>query len=294
MTCSDMALTLGRMEARHLDGALRLSRDAGWPHRHDDWALLLGIGGGFVATGPRGEVLGTAMRTGFGAVSMANMIIVDPTLRGRGIGRRLLGAILAPDPKSEWRLIATPEGLPLYQSLGFAETGIVRQYQGIVTRRLDAGTTAARWIDTPGEADIAQMAALDSAASGADRRSFFEAVVPRARIAAVHAQGQLAGFGLLRPFGRGHALAPLIARDARTATQILDLIGGAMAGQFLRVDTIAQGGGDCPLAAGQGLVRFGLELAGSATEMIRAPQGSAIRDHHKDFHRFALAAQALG
>jgi hypothetical protein len=37
----------------HLDGAVLLSRQAGWPHRREDWATVLALSTGFVA--PEGD-----------------------------------------------------------------------------------------------------------------------------------------------------------------------------------------------------------------------------------------------
>ncbi|MBJ2152856.1 GNAT family N-acetyltransferase [Paracoccus sp. IB05] len=293
MTGGIMDPILRPLTRDHLAGALLLSRQAGWPHRAGDWSLLHQISQGFVVTGAGGEVLGTAMRTPFGPVSMANMIIVDQALRGRGMGRRLLQALLDLAPKDEWRLIATPEGFPLYQSLGFTETGTIRQYQGTLTTTDTfpdvPGAPAARWSDAP---DLAQLARLDQLAQGADRHIFFQAIPDKARVAIVEDAGGLAAFGILRPFGRGWALAPLIARDSAAATAILALAAFESTGRFLRIDTISAPGVDCPLAGP--LARIGLPEVGRGTAMTRPGPGKTPITPIGTYQRFALAAQALG
>ncbi|WP_112309852.1 GNAT family N-acetyltransferase [Pseudogemmobacter bohemicus] len=296
MTSRPFGPGLRPMMAADLPAALRLSREAGWPHRAEDWALVLQTGEGFVATGPGGEVLGTAMRSHFGVVSMANMIIVSQSLRGRGIGRRLLEAVLALAPDDEWRLVATPEGLPLYQSLGFTPTGIVRQYQGQLSGNSAPlpGDAELRWSDA---ADHQTLIALDLEATGADRRSFYAALPKEARLAVLPVTGgqhpdSITAFGLLRPFGQGLSLAPLIARDAQAATGLLRGVAVAVAGRFLRLDTITPQGADCPLAGA--LAAAGLPLVNRGTEMIRPARSQATPPTPANFYRFALAAQALG
>lgn len=286
------------MTQAHLAGALRLSREAGWPHRYRDWALLLSMSQGFVVTSAGGEVLGTAMRTPFGPVSMANMIIVDQALRGRGIGRRLLQAVLDLAPSDEWRLVATPEGLPLYESLGFVETGTVRQYQGELPMPAAAppqdgpDAPAARWVDAPDAGLLERIVRLDRQAHGADRRAFFAAIAGTARLAVVEGPAGPAAAGFLRVFGRGLSLAPLIARDRASAAAIVRLAAQEAAERFLRIDTISAPGADCPLAPS--LAAIGLSLADSGVAMTRPAPDTTTPRPSGDYYRFALASQALG
>ena len=48
----------------HLDGAVRLSRQAGWPDRREDWATVLALSTGFVAEGLAQVGGGIAMQRG--------------------------------------------------------------------------------------------------------------------------------------------------------------------------------------------------------------------------------------
>lgn len=107
----------------HLDAAVELSRQAGWPHRKEDWALVLSISNGFVAL-ENGRVVGTAMATLLGdGCATVNMVIVDEAMRGRGLGRRLMDAAIGATEKRECRLVATADGLPLYQKNGLRRLG---------------------------------------------------------------------------------------------------------------------------------------------------------------------------
>lgn len=296
MTGGIMDPILRPMTGADLAGAHLLSQQTGWPHRLEDWRLLFAIGEGFVVAGAAGEVLGTAMRTPFGPVSMANMIIVDQALRGRGMGRRLLQAVLDLAPDAEWRLVATLEGLPLYQSFGFVATGTIRQYQGKAAKarslRNMPEASAARWINAPDAALIHQLIRLDREAHGADRSTFFNALPGTARVAVVEDAIGLAAFGILRPFGRGWALAPLIARNAGVAEALVALATDACPGGFLRLDTISPRNGACPLAAV--LTGTGLSEVNRGTAMTRPAPFQTPIPLSGSYHPFALAAQALG
>jgi hypothetical protein len=66
--------------------------EASWPHRLEDWRLLLELSSGVVACDGLGAIVGTAMSWSYGAgAGTLSMILVSPTEQGKGIGRRLLG-----------------------------------------------------------------------------------------------------------------------------------------------------------------------------------------------------------
>ena len=58
------------------------------------------------------------------------MIIVDAALRGRGLGRAVMEQIIDLAGPREMRLVATTDGLPLYEKLGFKADGRISQHQG--------------------------------------------------------------------------------------------------------------------------------------------------------------------
>jgi GNAT superfamily N-acetyltransferase len=87
-------VTLRAMTQADIERAVELSRDHGWPHREEDWSLLLDLGEGLVAE-LDGRVQGTIMAWRFG-VDMATLglVIVDKALQGRGMGRKMMEAML--------------------------------------------------------------------------------------------------------------------------------------------------------------------------------------------------------
>lgn len=270
---TDTGPALVPFRPEHLPGAQALSAAAGWPHRIEDWALTLSVSQGVVALDAAGRVAGTALCSAFGPVAALNMIIVDEGRRGMGLGRALMNAIIALAGDREMRLTATEDGLPLYRKLGFAEVGQIVQHQGL------ALPAAPEHPVRSGSGDIAALAQADLAASGMDRAALL------ARIAAT---GEVltctGGFGMLRVFGRGHVLGPVVAEDAGAARALMAAAATRLAGAFLRID----------LPAAHGLSDFartlGLAQVGGGTAMVRAPRRHPPSRHHT----YALASQALG
>src|SRR6266567_6169471 len=121
------------LTAGDLDEALRLSTVAGWNQRLDDWRMLLQLApaGAFAARFDSRDpaVVGTAIGIDYGGFAWIAMMLVDPSCRGRGVGRRLLEAAIDSVPSNlPIRLDATPLGRPLYQRYGFEDEAALSRY----------------------------------------------------------------------------------------------------------------------------------------------------------------------
>ena len=257
----------------HLPAALRLSEQVGWPHRVEDWELNLSLSDG-VAVLEGEDLVGTAFCTRFGDVALLNMIIIDEQRRGRGLGRRVMEEAIALAEDSEMRLVATPEGMPLYCKLGFVAVGQIVQHQGIALDtipELQVGSGAAE--------DVERLTAMDRDATGMERGELLRRIAGQGQV--LLAAG---GFAMLRDFGRGHVLGPVVARDEKTARALIAEGVRRCAGGFLRID-IPQEWGLSDFVASLGLAH-----AGDGTAMT-CPATTAEQN---EYTTFALVSQALG
>ncbi|MGO6696906.1 GNAT family N-acetyltransferase [Rhizobium johnstonii] len=264
----------------HLEAAVALSRQAGWPHRTEDWQLALALSDGMVAV-EDGKVLGTVLVTPYKEdCATINMVIVDETMRGRGLGRKLMDAALLIAGDRPLRLVATTAGLPLYQKLGFHETGTVAQHQGLAG---DIAASAETQAAT--DADLPAIVALDRLAFGADREGLLSYFAGIGAFAVIRRDGHVSGFACLRPFGRGEVIGPVVAADLGQARKLIEHFIARRPGRFLRVDTTDETGLS-PWLAEQGLAHVG----GGIT--MKKP---LVRDTaDPTATTFALASQALG
>ena len=270
-----------RFTPQHLGGAVRLSREAGWPHRPEDWQLALTVSEGFVAIGDTGAVVGTILLTAYGRdCATINMVIVDRAARGRGLGRRLMDAALDLAGDLPLRLVATDEGLPLYERLGFRATGTIVQHQGVVSEVAPPETT-----EDAAAADIPAIAVLDRMAFGADRGALIERLAAVGAFAVIRRGGQVAGYAAMRSFGRGEVVGPVVASALGAG------VGGGWPlimrrrGRGRGVVT-AVGPRVAPWLAGKGLAHVGGGIAMARPLVEIAAARSVIT--------FALANQALG
>lgn len=270
-----------RLGPAHLVAAQALSAAEGWPHRLEDWAFLMSMSTGFGSLAG-GKLVGTGLLTPYGlGAATCNMIIVAPAMRGRGLGRRLMNALLDEAGGRDCRLTATEDGRPLYERLGFVGTGRISQWQGLANALpAPAGVTPA----TP--TDLADMAQLDWCATGMDRSDLLARLIAAGPAWTLRDADGLHGFVACRPFGRGHLLGPLAARDDAAAEALIRAAIAAHAGRFLRVDLTEAGARHQALVRSAGLMPVGGGLAMTRPGMIAAPCATGAST-------YALASQAL-
>lgn len=172
-------VTFREMTAADLDAGLRLCRLSHWNQVARDWQQFLHLtpGGTVVAENPHGLVVGSVATMRYAGVPAGRdvawlaMVLVDPAVRGQGIGTALLHEGLA--RVADVPLVgldATPLGQPLYTKLGF------RVHGGITRMARIASPVAPGLLDAPGlrpatPADDAAIALLDAEATGLDRRA---------------------------------------------------------------------------------------------------------------------------
>lgn len=265
----------------HLDGALRLSEQVNWPHRKEDWALMLSISEGAVALCD-GKIVGTALTTLFGTnAAAANMVIVDDTMQGQGLGRQLMNDIMLKAHGRENRLVATDIGLPLYTKLGFKVTGRITQHQGIMGNVTPADDRC-DWDDAP---DVEALCALDHMACGLDRHRLIHALINVGKVAVIRDGGSLTGFAVLRDFGRGQVVGPVACEDVDDAKSLLQFAFASQPDTFIRVD-IPEESGLYDWLSDLGLVHVG--------KHVRMTLNPRSMKQETSVQTFALVSQALG
>ncbi|MGR6432951.1 GNAT family N-acetyltransferase [Rhizobium sp. PAMB 3174] len=265
----------------HIEGAVLLSRAESWPHRHADWKLAQELSTGIAAVDADGRVVGTTLVTPYGRdCATINMVIVDKSMRGLGLGRKLMERAIALAEDRPLRLVATDEGLPLYEKLGFVANGQIRQHQGEVRP-----VVCPDGVEDMQPGDLDDLKALDKEAHGADRSALIDALVERGEIAVIRKGKTIEAWAAIRPFGRGEVIGPVIAPDAKTACALIAYHASSRPAAFLRVDTGSETG------IAPWLSEIGLSHVGGGTAMRRPAKEDAEQSRRKVY---ALANQALG
>jgi predicted N-acetyltransferase YhbS len=275
---------LRTMQPADMAGALALSSAVNWPHRIEDWQLVAGLGHGTVAEDSTG-IVGTILWWPFGDdFATLGMVIVSAERQRRGIGGKLMDAALTQAEGRNILLIATKEGEPLYKSLGFRATGTISQHQGQPANFKPVLPEPDQTIRPLAKHDTANLIALDTDASGFDRKSLLSALLRVGQCLIVERSGQLEGYAILRRFGRGSVVGPVIAPDPKAAQALISAWLTARSEDFLRVDTPDDTG------LGDWLETSGLPKVGGAITMVRGNAPQPAPGHRI----FTLTNQALG
>ena len=260
-----------------------LAQQMSWPHRAEDCAQLLALGDGIVAVDETGQTVGVGLRWSFGRdVGTIGLVLVAPERQGRGIGRALMKALIADSGSRALMLNATAEGLPLYEKLGFISTGLVRQHQGRPSALPPAPGVPLRRA-TP--ADRAALCALDAAVFGADRSALIGGLLASGDAWLVDRAGQPAGFAILRAFGRGMIIGPVVAASEDEAIGLVAAAAKAAPSGVLRADIPAEAERLAPW-----LTAAGLPAIDTVTVMLRGSWPATWQG----LQRYGLALQAWG
>lgn len=257
-----------------------------WPHREGDLDLLINLGRGYIALDEIGRPLGSAMHFPMGDdFATLGMMVTPPRLQAQGAGRWLLKRILRDCEGCDLRLNATRSGHRLYKSAGFVDVGTIHQHTGIVgtVPRVHpvAGVELAMIVPQDGSA----VNDMDARAFGADRAKVLDALRAVSTGLIAKRSGQPCGFALMRRFGKGHVIGPLVAESEALAIQIAATLMRQAQGSYVRLDTPS---------AGQALRRFltASEMGefDTVTEMCLGRQRRAT----EGLVTFGLAAHSLG
>ncbi len=276
-------LVVRPMVARDLEAAVELSLEQGWPHRPEDWKFFRTLGEGIVAE-LNGKLVGTIMAWKFGEdMATLGMVIVTSTAQNQGLGSKLMKAMLERLEGRTVILNATEEGLPLYRKFGFTEIGQVFQHQGPAPVVPLAELQPDERIRPIGGADDC-LARIYSDATGMNREAMFFKLAKQGRTVVLARDHEPVGFAILRRFGRGWSVAPIVAPDLGGAKALASHWLAAKAGSFCRLDVSEQG------ELSPWLEELGLPRVGSVKTMVRgpAPKQKGVAKV------FGLAAQALG
>lgn len=231
-------LTLQVMNQGDIEQLHALSVAVQWPHRTEDWSFLLQHGQGITAKDKIGRLIASAMwlpNTPDGGNIC--MVITSPRLQTQGAARWLMEEIFSQMGSRNKTLIATREAYRLYISIGFQTVCRVFQHNGFVAST-PASPDHARLMHA---GDFATIMALDQTATGLDRSELLKHILQLGHGTVVTQNGEVTGFAICRPFGRGHVIGPVVALDQQDAIALIAPIARAYEGRFLRLDTPCEG-----------------------------------------------------
>lgn len=282
---ADDGVALRTMTAADLPQAHALSVEQRWPHRLVDWEQVFAHSDGLLAERD-GKVIATAQRWAWGDHhATIGLVIVSPECQGRRIGHRLMSALLEELKDRTVLLQATAEGRGLYERLGFVRTGEIRQHQGLAQPTPLIALPVGWRLRPAGQNESQALHKLDQDACGMPRPALIDDLLAQADACVVlDHEGRQKGFAMLRRFGRGHVIGPVVAPDAESAKALIAHLAGMNAGRFTRIDIDFESG------LAEWLEGIGLLRVDAPTTMVR---GAPLQRPEGAPKLFAIVTQAL-
>jgi len=206
-------MRLDRFIAADIPAFLALADQEGWICTPAEFDFLLRIfPAGCCTIRQEGTPVAFITSIRYGTSGWIGNLIVDPDLRGQGVGRQLMEAALAAlqraGAESVW-LTASQQGAPLYARLGFATVDTIRRWQG-------TGAVAQASADKLSQSAYRKMVSIDRHGWG-DRR----ASILCDSLVAGACRSLDNGFIVTRPAPNGIQIGPWSALTADTATRLL-------------------------------------------------------------------------
>ena len=261
-----------------------LSVQLKWPHRLEEWAMLQRVAQGFVVE-DGGRLIGTAFTCAQGDYATIGLVIVSDEYQGQGIGRKLMELALEACGSRTAMLNATLAGAPLYASQGFIDFGHIQQHQGHAQPPVPNDLPAGERCRPLTEADRNDQIVLANAGSGLNRHDVLNDLFDSVEHSVgIERGGQLRAFALLRPFGRGRCIGPVIAENPEQAKHLIAVLLAQVPDAFVRMD-IPSDSGLAPW-----LEEAGLKQVDTVAQMARGTPPQAFGG----VRQFALVTQAIG
>lgn len=232
MTLDD--LIIRDMRASDVPQLHQLSVSIGWPHRASDWQLALHAGTGLVAQDEIGRLHGSVMRFGMPkAISSLGMAITAPRLQDRRVFDALIRGALDRSGGDTVFLNACKHDLDAFCANGAHWTSHVHKYEGVAVAA--KGAIHRTRLAVP--EDYSQIIALESEIYGADRAGVLLPLLDVSKTRVICRRGRIEGFAFARPFGRGHAIGPIVANSEHDAISLAAAFMSELEGGVVRVDT---------------------------------------------------------
>jgi GNAT superfamily N-acetyltransferase len=260
------------MSAHDVEAGVALVRASRWNQTEREWRLFLEIApGGALVAELDGRVAGTAVTVPYApATAWVAMVLVDPALRGRGIGRALLQRAIANAPPGyTLRLDATAAGRGLYLTLGFEDEATLSRWR--CSSRMAAAPEGGA--SPLADEDWPAVTVLDRAVSGVDRRRVLEwcgagapdlAWIVEQRRCDARA---IAGYALGRHGHDTDHLGPVVASSLEQATALVGACLSHVSRPGVSIDVP-----DAQAPFGRWLRARGFEVERSFTRMRRGPR----------------------
>jgi ribosomal protein S18 acetylase RimI-like enzyme len=235
----DLCVNLVTLSFEDIPKLISLSASVGWDYDEHEIRTIMKSGKIYGHKNKEGKIISSAAIIPYDtSLASLGMVIVHEEYRGMGLGKIVTQACIDTVSKDTTiMLIATEQGKPLYEKMGFRAVDCIHKYLCDHYIPVDLVKEVDIEINTFHPEDLTQIIKLDERAVGAERRKFLINRIEQAKECLVvkDSTGTIIGYGLsiLGPINL--ILGPIVAPNVQIAALLLDKLASEHQGK-LRID----------------------------------------------------------
>ncbi|WP_242235227.1 GNAT family N-acetyltransferase [Bacillus cereus group sp. BfR-BA-01316] len=228
-----------RLGENNISCLISLSERIGWDYSLGEINTILSSGIVYGMRNEKGEVIASAAIILYGeTLASIGMVIVHPDYKGRGIGKAITDSCMKiVSSQTPIMLIATDEGKPLYEKLGFRVVSYVSKY---ICNSYNANYKCVgneEYILNYEECDLEKIIKIDEDAFGTSRKEFLKRRIMQSEqcILIRDTKQNILGYGMSIQTPENKIIGPVVAKNDTMAMEIVHSLAKGHNGK-LRID----------------------------------------------------------
>ncbi|PGQ01794.1 GNAT family N-acetyltransferase [Bacillus cereus] len=227
----ELEIRLERLREAKTGNIVSLSSYIGWDYNREEIETIFNAGNVYGVWNEREELIASAAIILYGEkLASIGMVIVPPDYKGRGIGKIITEAcVKSVSAHTPIMLIATDEGKPLYEKLGFRAVSYVSKYICNSYNAKDYCVRNEDYVMNYEEGDLEKIIKIDEYAFGTNRKEFLKKRIMQSEqcIVVRDKEQNILGYGLSIQTPENKIIGPVVAKnDEMTMRIVHDLARG--------------------------------------------------------------------
>ncbi|WP_242319319.1 GNAT family N-acetyltransferase [Bacillus cereus group sp. BfR-BA-01349] len=227
----ELEIRVERLREAKTGNIVSLSSYIGWDYNREEIDTIFNAGIVYGVWNEREELIASAAIILYGEkLASIGMVIVHPDYKGRGIGKIITEAcIKSVSAHTPIMLIATDEGKPLYEKLGFRAVSYVSKYICNSYNAKDYCVRNEDYVMNYEEGDLEKIIKIDEYAFGTNRKEFLKKRIMQSEqcIVVRDKEQNVLGYGLSIQTPENKIIGPVVAKNDEMAMRIVhDLARG--------------------------------------------------------------------
>ncbi|MGR3777685.1 GNAT family N-acetyltransferase [Bacillus paramycoides] len=235
----ELKIRVERLKREKIEDIVALSSYIGWDYNREEIETILNTGIVYGVVNEKEELIASAAIILYGeTLASIGMVIVHPDYKGRGIGKAITDlCVKSVSTQTPIMLIATDEGKPLYEKLGFRTVSYVSKYICSSYNKNYKCVGNEEYIVNYEECDLEEIIQIDEDAFGTNREEFLKCRIIQSEqcIVIKDIQQNVLGYGMSIQTPENKIIGPVVAKNDAMAMRIVHYLAREHNGK-LRID----------------------------------------------------------